>query len=230
MKYFELIVTVMLKKDIFYADSGYIIGRNIDKSMILDEELKEIHPKNQFKNYVFDNLYPLEKDKVYKKGRLYVFRIRGIEQGLMQKLQNCMINLINYDFEVISISFNEVQMKKIKELYTINPVIITVNDEPWLQSDKLNIFMTRIEANLEKKYKNLFNDDIDLSGTFIEKIQFKNRFPMYFNYKGGIKLLGNKVSLEIEDNENAQKAAFVAMAVGLGEKNSVVGAGFCRGR
>ncbi|URZ02312.1 hypothetical protein CLAUR_023090 [Clostridium felsineum] len=38
------------------------------------------------------------------------------------------------------------------------------------------------------------------------------------------------MSLEIEDNENAQKAAFVAMAVGLGEKNSVVGAGFCRGR
>ncbi len=51
---------------------------------------------------------------------------------------------------------------------------------------------------------------------------------MHYNYKNGIKLLANKVSIQIEDNEEAQKVAFLARAVGLGEKNSAIGAGFCK--
>ncbi len=51
---------------------------------------------------------------------------------------------------------------------------------------------------------------------------------MHYNYKNGIKLLANKVSVQIEDNEEAQKVAFLAKATGLGEKNSSIGAGFCK--
>lgn len=230
MEFFELIVTVMLKKDIFFADSGYIIGKNINKLMLLDEVLKEIHHKRQFKNYVFDNFYPLEKDKIYKKDKLYVFKIRGIEDDFMKKIHNCLSNFKTYDFEVISTAFNKIELDKIGELYTVNPVIITIDNKPWLQKDDISLFKDRLEANLEKKYNNFFNSRIDLKDRFVKNIKFRNKYPMYFNYKGGIKLLGNKVSLDIEDNEDAQKAAFLALAVGIGEKNSVVGAGFCSGK
>ncbi len=40
MEFWELIVTVLLKKDIYFEDCGYIIGKNINKSMILDKDLK----------------------------------------------------------------------------------------------------------------------------------------------------------------------------------------------
>ena len=229
MKYLELVVTTMLKRDIFFADGGYIIGKNINKSMLSDEKLKKIHLKKTYKNYVFNNFYPLEKDKVYKEDKLYIFKIRGLDCDFMRKLHNCLQKLKSKDFNIVSVAENEINQKYIKELYTITPMIITINDKPWLQDNDLNLFKDRLEANLEKKYKNLYNEDINLKGRFIRSIKFRNRLPMYFNYKS-IRLLGNKVSIEIQDNKEAQNAAFTAMGAGLGEKNSSIGAGFCSGK
>ena len=39
--------------------------------------------------------------------------------------------------------------------------------------------------------------------------------------------MGNKVSIQVKDNKEAQKVAFLVRAVGLGEKNSAIGAGLC---
>lgn len=230
MKFIEIVVTILLKRDIFFADSGYIIGKNINRLMLLNKDLKEIHPKKQFKNYVFDNFYPLEKDKHYKSGKLYVFKIRGIDYNFMKKIHNCLSIFKSNDFEIVSASFNEIDKKLIKELYTVNPVIITVDNKPWLQKDDIELFKERIEVNLEKKFMYTFGEELNLKDKFITEINFKNRTPMYFNYKNGIRLLGNKVSLRIQDNEEAQKAAFLALAVGIGEKNSSLGAGFCSGK
>ncbi|WP_279285570.1 hypothetical protein [Clostridium sporogenes] len=40
--------------------------------------------------------------------------------------------------------------------------------------------------------------------------------------------MANKVSIQIQDNEEVQKVTFLARAMGLGEKNSSIGAGFCK--
>lgn len=227
MRFIELTITIMLKKNIYFEDCGYVIGRNINRSMLLDEDLRKVHPKREYKNYVFNSFYPIEKDKFYKKDRLYIFRIRGLSDEFMQKLDRCISNLKSEDFNVISTSRIVMQKTHIKEIYTQTPLIVTVNNEPWLQtSGNLELFKSRLEDNLEKKYKSFFDDDIDVKGKFIKSIEFKNRKPMHFNYKG-IKLLANKVSIKVQDNEEAQKIAFLARAVGIGEKNSAIGAGFC---
>ncbi|MFD3157092.1 CRISPR-associated endoribonuclease Cas6 [Haloimpatiens sp. FM7330] len=228
MRFIELTVTVMLKKDIYFEDCGYIIGKNINKSMLLDQTLKEVHQKKQYKNYVFNNFYPIEKDKFYKKDRLYIFKIRGLDYDFMNKIDSCLYKLKSDDFNVISISKREIKKKYIKELYTQTPLIVTIDSKPWLQNNgDLDLFKRRLEDNLEKKYENFFNEDINIRNKFIKNIEFKNRKPMHFNYKS-IKLLANKVSIEVFDNEEAQKATFLARATGLGEKNSAVGAGFCK--
>ncbi len=197
--------------------------------MLLDKDLKEVHPKKQYKNYVFNSFYPIERDKFYKKDRLYIFNIRGLSKEFIDKIETCLCNLESNDFNVISTSKKEIKQRYIKELYTQTPLIITVDDKPWLQKDgDLDLFKQRLEDNLEKKYKSFFNEDIDVKDKFINSIEFKNRKPMHYNYKNGIKLLANKVSIQIEDNEEAQKVAFLARAVGLGEKNSAIGAGFCK--
>ncbi|WP_251862247.1 CRISPR-associated endoribonuclease Cas6 [Clostridium sp. Marseille-Q2269] len=228
MRFIELTITVMLKKHINFQDCGYIIGKNINKSMLLDKDLKEIHPKRQYKHYVFNSFYPIERDKFYKKDRLYIFRIRSLSDEFINKIDTCLCNLKSDDFNVISTSKKYIEKIHIKELYTQTPLIITIDDKPWLQIDgDVDLFKSRIEDNLEKKYKDFFNGDIDIKGNFIKSVEFKNRKPMHYNYKNGIKLLANKVSIQIEDNEEAQKVAFLARAVGLGEKNSAMGAGFC---
>ncbi|WMJ82290.1 CRISPR-associated endoribonuclease Cas6 [Clostridium sp. MB40-C1] len=229
MNFVELTVTIMLKKDIFFADSGYVIGKNINKSMLLDKDLKELHPKKEYKHYVFNSFYPLEKDKIYKNGKLYIFKIRGLNLGFMRKVQECLQRLESHDFKVISVATSEVKQRRINELYTVTPLIITIDSKPWLQGEDLDLFKHRLEDNLEKKYKSFFNEDINIQDKFIKRLKFKNRMPMYFNYKG-IKLLANKVSIEVQDNEEAQKIAFMAIAVGVGEKNSAIGAGFCSGK
>lgn len=227
MNFTELTITVMLKEDINFQYCGYVIGKNINKSMLSDEDLKKIHPKKQYKHYVFNSFYPIEMDKVYKKNRLYFFKIRGLSNEFIEKLDNCLLKLKSNDFDVISISKKKIEKRPIKELYTQTPLIVTLEDGPWLQgNDDLELFKRRLEDNLEKKYKDFFNEDIDLKDKFIKSIEFKNRKPMHFKYKG-IKLLANKVSIQIQDNEEAQKLAFIARATGLGEKNSSVGAGFC---
>ncbi|WP_129599674.1 CRISPR-associated endoribonuclease Cas6 [Anaerophilus nitritogenes] len=226
MIFLELTVTVMLKKDIFFAESGYIIGKNINKAMLLDEDLKTLHPRREYKYYVFNSFYPLEKNKTYIKGRVYVFKIRGLDCKYIEKFARCLQKLESYDFEVISVATSEVKQKHINKLYSITPIIITKDNKPWLQGDDVEEFKKRLEANMEKKYKNFFGEDIDVQGKFIKSLEFKNKLPMYFRYKG-IKLLGNKVNIEIQENNIAQKMAFVAMAIGIGEKNSSVGAGYC---
>lgn len=226
MNFIELTITVLLKENIYFSDSSYIIAKNINKSMLLDEWLKENHPKKEYKNYVFNSFYPLERDKVYKKDKLYIFKIRSINKVFMEKLQLCLRSLESNDFNVISVAINEINQKPIKDIYTVTPVIVTIENKPWLQQNDIEVFKNRLEINLEKKYKEFFNEDITGVNKVIKSIEFKNRMPMHLNYKG-IKLLGNKARIEIYDNEDAQKLAFMAMAVGLGEKNSAVGAGFC---
>lgn len=228
MNYFEITITVLLKRDIYFEDCGYIIGKNINKSMLLDDDLKEVHSKKQYKNYVFNSFYPIERDKFYKKDRLYIFKIRGLSEKFIDKIDTCLCNLESEDFKIISTSKKDIKRKRIRELYTQTPLIITVDGKPWLQRDgDLDLFKRRLEDNLEKKYKSFFNEDIDVRDKFIKSIEFKNRKPMYYNYKGGIKLLANKVRIEIHDNEEAQRIAFLARATGAGEKNSAIGAGFC---
>lgn len=72
--------------------------------MLLDKDLKEIHPKKQYKNYVFNSFYPIERDKFYKKDRLYIFNIRGLSKEFIDKIETCLCNLESNDFNVISTS------------------------------------------------------------------------------------------------------------------------------
>lgn len=64
---FELIITVLLRENVHYEDSLQLIGGFINKTMLQNENLKALHKRKGYKNYVFSNFYPIEKDKIYKK-------------------------------------------------------------------------------------------------------------------------------------------------------------------
>ncbi|PRR77933.1 hypothetical protein CLLI_20280 [Clostridium liquoris] len=170
--------------------------------MLLDEELKQIHHRKEYKNYVFNNFYPLGNGKIYIRDRLYVFKIRGLSYDFINKMSKCLSMLKSDNFKVVSICGKEIKQKYIKELYTMIPLIVTIDSKPWLQDDDLDVFKRRLEDNLEKKYKSFFNEEINVRDKFIQEIKFKNIKPMHFNYKD-IKLIRNKVSIEVQDNEEA---------------------------
>ena len=55
-------------------------------------------------------------------------------------------------------------------------------------------------------------------------LEFLNEGPIVMEYKN-VKLLGDKVRLQIADNDSAQKLAYMSLGTGLLEMNSR-GAGF----
>lgn len=227
MQYFELILTAFLQKDVHYRESYEIITKKINKTMLLDEELSILHTKNKYKNYVFCSFYPAEENKYYKAGRVYIFNIRTIDECFADKISKLLKLTDATDFKIISIEKNTVKRRFITYLQTITPVIITTEgNKNWVPGDDIALLQKRLTDNLEKKYNRFYEDKITSEGDFMERIEFINKVPISLKYKN-TNLLGNKIKIYIKPDEVYQKMAFIAEAIGLGEKNSTIGGGFC---
>jgi CRISPR-associated endoribonuclease Cas6 len=226
MEYFELIVTTFISDDIHFTESGGIIGQSISKAMLLDEELKAKHKRNEYKYYCFNNFYPLESDKIYKKGRVYVFKIRTLDNIFSQKISKLITRTESTNLKIIAVEPRKLSQKHITELCTITPVLITVNNKHWLPEDDFMLLQQRLQANLEKKYKGYYKNKLVPEQSFIQMIQVQNSKPISYSYKN-IKLLGNKFRIIVNEDSVSQKLAFIAEATGLGEKSSSAGMGFC---
>jgi CRISPR-associated endoribonuclease Cas6 len=86
MKYFELTCTAYLKKDINFKESFEILAKYISFSMAQDKQLKTTHEAKGFKHYTFGGLFPIEEERVYKKGSTYSFILRSIDENLIEIL------------------------------------------------------------------------------------------------------------------------------------------------
>ncbi|PHO10020.1 CRISPR-associated endoribonuclease Cas6 [Malaciobacter canalis] len=245
MKYFELKCLAYIKKEIELNSSFDIISSYINYCFTKDEQLKKLHEEKNFKNYCFGNFYPIEKDKLYKKGNTYEFIIRSLDEEFIYKLQRILReNVNNSFFQVLQTTKKVVKQIFISELYTITPTITTVKDE-----NNKSIFWTvdkdgdilklqkQLQDNLLKKYENFYNEKLKPTQNFIQLLEIKNQKPqsIYFMKKINdgksirVRLFGNKLKIVPNEDETSQKLAFVALSCGLGEKQSY-GGGFVLSR
>ena len=226
MKYYNLKVKVLLKQSIESVQTYEKISNLIAYAMLKDLILKKLHEENTYKNYVFCNLYPIEKDTVYKKGNLYTFDLRGIEFEKMIKLKQVLETTENEDFKVIQINFQTGTQRNIKKLITLTPAIITTEKGDYDIKEDMNLVKNRILANTQKKYKNIYHTEINMD--FIENIKKINRKPVKIPYKN-INILGNKFEVQIKEDPMSQNLAYLILSTGILEKNSQ-GFGFCKAR
>lgn len=216
MAVFELSAKVYLSEKIFYVDVPYELSKLIDRTLALDSNFLELHNKNCFKNYCFNGLYPLEIDKIYKKDNIYNFQIRSIDENLIQFLCEKLKNAFTDKIKVLKIDLKIIKQKHIERIYSITPVIIKNSDGYWKGKISLEEYENRIRSNLFKKYKNFTGEDVDEEAPIFTSIEFKNVKPISFEYKS-IKLLGDKISLTIADDEISQKIAYMALGTSIGE-------------
>ncbi len=229
MTYYEIIVTTRVKKDMKYDEANQIIGGFINRSFYFDEKLASIHEKTGFKYYIFSTLTPIEKEKTYHKNRLYTFRIRGLEEELITTLKSCLEKTGNPYLEMLTGETKKVIIRKINRLKTVNPVVVTLDGGPaFTHENNINHIIKRIQSNLEKKYNSFYNTELRSDNLFITGFKILNQKPIAMKYKD-IKLLGNKFEFFISEDEISQKLANMALATGIGEKNTSLGAGFCVG-
>lgn len=226
MNCYNLKIITLLKQNLKNEETYEKISNLISYAMLKDKNLKEIHEKNTFKNYVFCSLYPVQKDGIYKQNNIYSFDLRGLEFSKIMKLKQVLTGLENDYFKIIQINLQNHEQIKINKLITLTPTIITTPKGDYDIQDNMELVKDRILANIQKKYKNIYNTEVNVD--FIKEIKKTNRQPIKIPYKN-INMLGNKFEIEVKEDPMSQNLAYLALSIGILEKNSL-GLGFCMAR
>jgi len=238
MKLFELTCTAYIKKDIEFNKSFETISKYISFSTVRGG-LEESHKRDGFKYYAFSGFRPKKGEpnaKVYRSGDSYEFSIRSFDEKLIDTLSHSLReNINNSDFLVIQTTKKTIKQFFISELYSATPTIVSIEDKKfWTmqQSGDIIQLQKQLHDNLEKKYQSFFGEKLQSTQNFIQLLEIKNQKPQnIIIHKNGKKVtfFGNKFRIVPNEDEVSQKLAFVAIACGLGEKNSY-GSGFCLSR
>lgn len=220
MNYYELICTTVLKGPVNYENSFTLLSNHINKVLLNHPQLKAIHINKKEKLYTFSSFYPIERNKVYQKGRVYIFRLRSIDKTFITYLMTSMKTISSETFQIISSELITKKKRLIQELVAITPIVLTTETGYTLpEINPLQFVETRLRGLLEKKYYQHFGKSIT-AVQLSERIEQVNNKPIKLPYKN-IHLLGNKFKLEIDLTDEAQTLATMALACGLGEKTSL---------
>lgn len=232
MEVFESTYKVYLKNDIEFSKSFETLSKFISYTLVRGG-LEESHNKRGFKHYVFSGFRQKNGESIYRAGEIYEFSIRSLDENLITLLSNELRKNINNPSLIALEVKTKVQKKLfISELYSLTPVIIsTENNQFWTMHNSGDIMQLQrqLHDNLEKKYQNFFSEELKATHNFIQLLEIKNQKPQNIViYKDGkrVTFFGNKFKIVPNEDELSQKLAFVALACGLGEKNSY-GGGFC---
>lgn len=238
MKYFELTCKIFIKNNIHYKESFHAISKYLNYSLGQDEHYGKMIRNSTFRPYCFGGFYPIQKDKIYKKGDTHQFTIRSIDEALVDILiENMRANINNKDFQVVDVKKLVKTQFQINEIYSATPVIVSSEKNEkghpvyWTMQrcGDIEKLQTKLHSDLISKYNSFYEDDIDEDHNFIQDLELKNRVPQNIHIKRnnrGHTFFGNKFKIIPNEDETSQKLAFLALCVGLGEKANF-GGGFC---
>lgn len=220
MYYHELVTTLQLKQDVTNDEMYSFLNNLINNAMLYDENLREMHEKNEYKFYTYSSLNPIEKDRIYKKDRIYIFNIRSINKIFLASL-NRVLPLTEEKAKIIATQIKSYSQKFTTKLTTLSPVVTTMKENKyWRKEDGLEELTTRMCKNAVRKYNQYFNTQIPEETIFIQSIAQTNLKPVKIPYKKG-SLIGNKFVMEVKTDKLSQDLAFFMKATGALEKNTI---------
>lgn len=224
LKVYELKVKVFLYTPIPYENAIGIISSLIDQALAKSPDYLEFHEKNTYK-YTFGSLYPTEKEGVYKKETIYQFKVRTCDGNLAAYLHGSLPKEENEWMKGLVAEVRMIPKRHITALYSLTPVIMKSKEKGYWRDDmSLPDFERRLKENLIKKYNMVTGQKMDEDFELYTLLEFKNKYPIGIPYKG-IRLLGDKIQMQIADNSQAQALAYLAIGMGVCEMNGR-GAGF----
>ncbi|MBU3092742.1 CRISPR-associated endoribonuclease Cas6 [Clostridium sp. CF011] len=229
-KYYEIEVSLYTNNDIHSSDMYEKLSRFINFSFHNSQMLSSLHKTTDFKHYSFSGLYPIEKDNIYKADEIYSFLFRSYKKGIIEEVATAIKGLKNYDFIVTNIKTKDWEHRDIKYIDNLTPAVITLKDGMRWNKDTHGVGIAKesIFKNLMRKYNSLNSTKFELNyEDIIKDIAVKSKCAIILNYKG-IKILGYKFRVEFQENSIAQEIANLAVAEGIGEKNSSFGMGFVK--
>lgn len=247
--YTKMTVTLECKQNIDSKESAYRISQLIGFSMLKNDKLKNLHGENIIKPYVFDGLYPFEKDRQIKAGKLYTFHIKSPFYELIVDLSNA-LNITESDyFRVIHTSHKSVDdLSIINGIKTVTPCSSLIDGKPWSRDMGIMTLMDAIIKNTSHKYRLVYGVDIPhenwisgikiLSDKFVVnnyKCKNKNTDKCSNNGKrcnkkchdyNPIGIIGYKIEVMIGTDSISLAVGNLLLGTGILEKNGVLGMGY----
>lgn len=228
MKVYEIKLKVFLLKEVMVNSIQTVISEFIDSALAKNDQLLKMHNDNKFKKYCFGGFYPVEEDKRYIRGNIYTITLRTIDEGIANFFNNELVNEYSSYIKGLTSEIRILPQKHIEKIYSLTPVILKNNDGYWRNIISPDDFERRLRENLIKKYNDISDEKLNEEFELYTALEFKNKKPIANEYKG-IKLLGDKISLNISENKTAQDLAYICLGTGLLEMNAR-GYGFCNYR
>ncbi len=216
MKVYELTLKIFLLKDLPIDNAYEKLSELIDKSLCKGAELLALHNENNYKYYTFSLPYKLEQNKTYKAGNVYSVKIRTIDEKILKNFETQLVNMYTSFIKALTIDVKIIPKKHISTIYSITPVVIKTDNGYWKGNLSLDQYERRIKENIIKKYNQFLNEKVSEDFPLYNFIKFDNKKPIGIKYKN-ITLLGDKVTLNIADDELSQNMAYLALGSGVGE-------------
>ena len=224
MKVYELQVKLYSLVDVNRKVVLEQLSKLIDTCLMQSEIMQEVHIRHEYKFYTYGAPMPLEKEGIYKKGNIYTFVLRTIDEALAEFLKAQLDKQCNASFKLLTVEVRELRTRMIERIYSLTPIILKFDTGYWKNKYPEEIFEKRVKENLIKKYNALYTTKIEEDFELFTYLKFDNLKPIAFHYKD-ITLLGDKITLQLATNPIAQELGLLAIGSGIGEMNSR-GAGF----
>jgi len=230
LKIYELKVSLEVRYPLHFQKSLEPLSKLL-ATVLVEGGMAALHQKQGFKHYVFTNLHHLSSSKSYPKGE-NTFTINTPKEELARFFAKELLFRKDSFFDVKGVEVKVVEPKRIDALMSLNPVVVSfVKDGKrnyWSidRDGDIDYLLRTLHNNLVKKYADLYGEKLE-GESFIEFFEIKNKKPIATYYKNG-KVIGNKFFIRPKQDSTSQRLAFIALASGLGEKNSL-GFGYMRG-
>ncbi|WP_101474407.1 CRISPR-associated endoribonuclease Cas6 [Fusobacterium sp.] len=210
----QINVKVILLQTIYLEELMTKIAYFIDHAFLDNPKWKEYHKSNNPKLYCFNSLYPIEKTGVYNIDGVYTIQIRTVSEELKNYLLTALKNNETKEIKTVSLTVDNLDYQHLKKLVSVTPLILKTTGGYWKDYLIEREFLKELNRNIIKKYNYFTNSSIDNINIF-KSVKFLNRGPVSKKYKN-IRILGDKVQLEIENNSLAQQLAYFSLGTGCG--------------
>lgn len=220
MNIYEITVRIYILRDIPVSSIYGELTKYIDCYLAENEYFCEFHRQKGLKGYCFDLPIKIEKGmKAYKSDQIYQFRIRTVDKELLSYLLDGIADYKTDAIKGLTRTVKQIPHRLIASVYSLTPVVLKNDDGYWRDRISFGEFEQELIRSLCRQYEEYTGEKIEETIVLYNQIELKSKCAIGVPYKG-ITLLGDKLSMQVADNEIAQKVMYFTLANGMGTMGS----------
>lgn len=214
---------IFLLKNITLKNLYGEISSYVDSILVSNEAMRSFHTSLGYRYYVISGFLEREADKIYKEGKIYTFSLRCLKEDICDFFQKNLGEGKTDSIKGLTTTIKVIPRLYIEKLYTVTPAIIKLGggEGYWRGILSFDEYEKRLLINSIKKFQQLTGVQLEDDFKLYDGIRFLNKKPISSHYaRKGISLLGDKLELDISNNEMSQRVAYMLLATGILENNA----------